>query len=361
MLNVVKFIEGNADWEDKLKEEPHFLSIKRKDNLVMFDYTQGRSQPCEIVNECRGLILDSENDFNVVRYGFYRFYNYGEPGATTIDNTSMSITEKVDGSLVMIYYYNNTWHISTRSTFDAIDASIRDTGKTFDGVIREALYAQNIDINTFDKECTYVFEVVSPETRVIVKYDKPEIYFLMCRNNTTYEEVNCNINCQKPKTYEFKTLEDIISYVSEFNGIDFEGVVVKDKYNHRVKIKNLNWLKLHYLYGNGNMTESRLLEVWWMGEYEEYISYFPEYKDMFENEFSKFWKLLYLSFLLDKLDLKSKMPKIRLVEIVNKTVHNGALQQMIYKAYDGNAFKWFITMDTDRYLHYFEEMWMNND
>ena len=86
-----------------------------------------------------------------------------------------------------------------------------------------------------------------------------------------------------------------------------------------------------------------------------------EYKDMFEKEFSKFWKLLYLSFLLDKLDLKSKMTKFQLVKIVERTVRVGALQQMIYKAYDGRAFEWFVRMDPDWYLNYFEGVWMNND
>ena len=244
--------------------------------------------------------------------------------------------------------------------FDAIDANIGDSDITFDSIIREAFAYQNIDIETFDEDCTYVFEVVSPESRVIVKYDKPDIYFLMCRNNKTYEEIECDIKCKRPKTYNFNTLKEIEDYVSTFSGAEFEGVVVKDKYNNRVKIKNLNWMRLHYLYGNGRLTEKNILGVWFSGEYDEYISYFPEHEDEFNKEFSKFWKLMYLSFLLDKLNLKSVMTKYQLVQLVNRTVKNGALQQMVYKAYDGRAFEWFITMDMNWYLNYFEGMWIDD-
>ena len=110
MLKIQEFILENPNWEDLLSRAPYNLKIKWKDSLVMFNYIQGVSRPCDIVNEARGLILDSSNGFKVVRMSFYRFYNYGEPGAATIDTNAMCAIEKIDGSLIIFYYYNSLFN-----------------------------------------------------------------------------------------------------------------------------------------------------------------------------------------------------------------------------------------------------------
>ncbi|MDE1867846.1 MAG: 2'-5' RNA ligase, partial [Thaumarchaeota archaeon] len=72
-----------------------------------------------IVEDCRGLILDSENNWNIVALPFKRFYNYAEGHAAKIDWSTARIQEKVDGSLCIVYFYDNKWHVATRGMPDA--------------------------------------------------------------------------------------------------------------------------------------------------------------------------------------------------------------------------------------------------
>lgn len=370
-LEVVEFIKQHENWENLLREEPYNLVIKRKDDLVMFNYSQGISKPCEIVNECRGLILDAANDYKVIRYGFYRFYNYGEPGAAEIDTDSMSVTEKIDGSLVMIYYYNNEWHYSTRSTFDACDAEIGNTHMSFDFLIKKAIRHQNIPVDKFNRNVTYVFELVSPESRVIIPYEETKLYFLMARDNDTLEEIAEDVqdyvaffngDCMLcPNEYVFTSIKEVEGYVSMFDGIEFEGVVVKDKYNNRLKVKNLNWLKLHSLHSNGQLTEKRVLDMYFNGDLDEYLSYFPyekEFSDKCIDTYNNYKEIIKL---YDKTDYNAQFrSRKEFAKFVKSQTESGiqnvplrSYKTILFNAFEHRCSEWFSKLDVNSYIRLF--------
>jgi hypothetical protein len=132
MLEIQKFIQQNTDWETKLAKSPYDLIIKRKDNLVLFKYTQGVSDfSYKIPNEARGLILE-EGTWKVVKAAFWKFFNLWEEHAAQIDWASAQVTEKMDGTCVSLYWYDNEWKIGTNSNIDAHDSSLNIGGyKTY--------------------------------------------------------------------------------------------------------------------------------------------------------------------------------------------------------------------------------------
>lgn len=101
MLKVQEFIRCNSDWECLLSSEPYCISISEDTvngrDLVLLKYDQLNSDlGNEIVQECRGLILDAHT-FEVVCYPFNKFFNYGESHAADIDWRTAYVTEKLDG------------------------------------------------------------------------------------------------------------------------------------------------------------------------------------------------------------------------------------------------------------------------
>lgn len=351
MLKIREFIMTNSNWLDLLAREPYSLRIKEKDNLVMFNYTQGVSRPCDIVNEARGLILEKDS-WKVVRYGFYRFYNLYEEGAAQLDSDSIEVQEKIDGSLVMFYWYNG-WHMSTRSTFDACDAELSSGSGTFEDVIKIAMENSGVKFSQFSKTCTYVFELVSPETQVIISYNETKLYYLMTRNNNNLEESWNNIyNWPTFKTYKLKTLVEIENFVNSFEGKDFEGVVVKDRFNNRVKIKNLNWLKLHKMFNNGRLTKETILEMLMSGEVGEFLSYWPEKKEDFKNVRVWYENLLECAELLDRKDYPATYPNRKdFAEFVSG--FGSKWRALMFKAYDGKAFPWVNGMSAKEFCRVF--------
>lgn len=355
MLAIQNFIFTHENWEELLAAAPYSLKIKYKDNLVMFNYNQIESEPCDIVNEARGLILDMEDNFRIVRKGFTRFYNYGESAAAQIDWNNIEVQEKVDGTLIMFYYYNG-WHTSTRSTFDAKDAEVGITGLTFYDLVLNIIADDDkrYFIN-FNENYTYVFELVAPENRIVVRYDKPALYHLATIDNRSGEEIAIETKLwQRPSTYSSLTsLANIVNYVNQFNGEDFEGVVVVDKNKNRVKIKNINWLELHRLHNNGVFTAEDALVAYKTGESAEIISYFPERAELINKVGEIYEMMVAHAAALDKQNFSATgiTKKDFALKIVNG--FEGAFKPLMFKAWDGAAEQWIRGMKEKDFVRNF--------
>ena len=205
-LNILKFIENNSDWEELLSKEPYNLKIVRDDNNVMLKYNQLTSDFSNpIVRECRGLIIqkDKENNFIPVCVPFFKFMNAEEPNSDLdkIDWKTASVQEKVDGSLMKVWYDNNKkkWMISTNGTIDAFKASLAsdETELTSYGeLFLKCLDNAKADISfqkltsMLEQNKTYMFEMVSPYNRIVIDYAEPKLYFLGSRDNNTLQEYN---------------------------------------------------------------------------------------------------------------------------------------------------------------------------
>lgn len=284
MLNVQKFCREHDDWEKLLSASPYYIKIKKNhEGLILFNYTQGASDSFDpIVKECRGLVLDS--NFNIVRCGFMRFFNFGEAAAADIDWANSWATEKMDGTLIFLYYFNG-WRIGTRNTFDATEASLDNANyKNFMQVFsRAVINYQDFSFDCLNKSYTYCLELCSPVSRVVVAYKDFTLTHLLTRDNNTLEEVDENIGIPKPKYYDCRSLEDYQALVKQLDNEEHEGIVVKDTHNNRVKMKTDTFFNLHYMCNNHNFSFERVFKILRQGEEAEFLAYFPEYRDWFST------------------------------------------------------------------------------
>ncbi len=91
VLKVVEFLRqfsSSLVALSELKDKYAIQSNQHKDypNLVQLKYNQLESPMSEkIVQECRGLILDSSLDWEVIAYPMDKFFNYNEHKANFID------------------------------------------------------------------------------------------------------------------------------------------------------------------------------------------------------------------------------------------------------------------------------------
>ena len=246
----------------------------------MFSYSQVDSDFYNpIVKECRGLILEADT-YKPLCVPFFKFGNYGEGYVDTIDWSSARVQEKVDGSLIKLWNYNDEWKVSTNGTIDAHDAELQSDVKykNYFELFQVAAKNSNLDITKLDKNCTYMFELVSPYNRVVVPYTETEIYHLGCRNNITLQEFDYDIGVKKPQKYGMKTLDECIQVASSLPFSE-EGYVVVDKNWHRNKIKSPAWVAAHHLKNNGVVTKARIVEMLKTNEQDEFLNYYPEYTD----------------------------------------------------------------------------------
>lgn len=284
-MKLISFIKTHDDWEKLLSEAPYNIKIKRDGCYVIFSYNQLTSDfSLEIVRECRGVILD-ETTLAPVCVPFYKFGNYGESYAPEIDWTSARVQEKIDGSLMKLWYDKGAWRVSTSGMIDANAAVLYQTDlfeencpyKTYGDLFKAAQEKAGLDYERLDKNNTYMFELVGPYNKVVIMYDQTDIYHIGTRSNVTLKEFEVDVGIKKPQQFAIDSLESCVEQAKRLPS-DKEGYVVVDKYYNRVKIKNPIYVALHHFKNNGLVSLADIVEIIRNNEIEEYVTYFPEYK-----------------------------------------------------------------------------------
>lgn len=246
---ICGLIKSNNNWREVINVKG--IRIKEEDSFCIFNYGIDVDFSDPIVQEARGIIIDT-TAVEVVCWPFRKFCNHGESYADEIDWSTARVQEKIDGSIIKLWYDCNTlsWRWSTNSMIDAFAAK-SDSGISFGDLIKKA---DNYDEIKFDKLCrfhTYIFELVSPYTQIVIGYPYTRLYHIGTRNNITGEEYICDIGMPKPKEYPLHSLEDCIKAAEKLNEglvgkVEKEGFVVVDANWNRVKIKSPDYLMLHH-------------------------------------------------------------------------------------------------------------------
>ena len=355
LLDVQKFIKSHPNnWEVLLSNKPFCLNITRQVwnnlNLVMFKYNQIESDFNEsIVRECRGLILN-EDTYDVVSYPFNKFGNAGEGvWVDNIDWNSAHVLEKCDGSIIKIVKVNGKLLISTNGCILASECNISNITesclKNFEDLFYWAIkeqfpnFKQDWFEQLFEENYTYIFELCTNANKIVVPHPEPKVYFIGIRNNKTYKEIyifehNFSKIFHTPKVFPLKTLDDVVNAASKLDWKN-EGYVVSDKYFKRVKVKSLEYLKVHRLAGNGVLSIRRAIDVYMAGECDEILTYFPEYKSVFDEIDKRFHdKYIELGFLVSELIaniVSGALPtrKDQAAWIMSKTKHSGILFKIL--------------------------------
>ena len=246
-----------------------------------------------VVNECRGLILSYDGE--VICKPFTRFYNLGENGVDTFDFENSIVFEKVDGSLIKIYFCPATdkWEIGTRGTaFAEGDCQWFETFR--DGVLDSLGKTEQQfqdDCQMLDKNSTRLYEWISPNNRIVTPYKKSELVFLCLINNKTGEEIydydidfekQHKWNVRKLESYSFNTQDECLTALSKLSGLEEGFVCYNKKTGDRIKIKSPSYLIVHRLRGDG-LTLNSVCELVIINEVSEYVSVFPEDAEKFDT------------------------------------------------------------------------------
>lgn len=302
---LCNFIAQNTNWEELLSSPPFDIKIKHgtgeNADLCIFNYNHRTSDfSIPEVQEARGIIINVKAQ-DVVCWPFRKFGNYGEYYADSIDWQSARVTEKMDGSIIKVWFNKNQnkWVVSTNGQILAEDAqceckNIDSTNEIptnfreiFDRVINP------INYEYLEKDNTYIFELCSPYNRVVVNYEEPQLYHIGTRNNISGREMEIFIGIQQPREYQLKSLEDVISAAGAIapqnqsvtdckdEDVSFEGFVVRDKDYHRIKVKSWKYIAKHYL--SGPMAKADLLEIALSGDGEEFSLYMPAQAAIIES------------------------------------------------------------------------------
>ena len=279
---ILEFVKNNPDsWEEEMNRR--LIRINRDGSRVCFKYGIEADFSDPIVCEARGIIIDL-SELSVICRPFDKFFNFQEQYAMEIDWKSARVLEKIDGSLIKLYWYNGEWTFATSSTCDARTAPVAGyNGITYYDVITRAENYGKIPFDALDRECTYLFELVSPFTQVVIRYDKSTLYYLAARNNKTGDEIDSAIDGFKvPKSFPLTTLDECMNAVMALNNssedVRDEGFVVVDGKHDRIKIKSPAYIAAHRAKTNKVFTAKRMIDFFVHdADFVKLAKEFPDY------------------------------------------------------------------------------------
>jgi RNA ligase len=237
----------------------------------------------DVTVKTRGLIID-ESTQEIVARPFQKFFNLGHAGrpetwAENLPAELPEITEKLDGSLGVLYRLNGFSGIATRGSFASDQATWASQW-----------YTKNLSHAHWPDGWTPLFEIVYPDNRIVVRYGWEGLSLLSLVNNETGEElpysslfeIGSANGCRVVPLHRL-TLDECRSDTQD----NFEGYVATwhraGQTPLKLKIKLIEYCRLHRL-----LTSISPKEIWRMlkdGEsleelfkdtpshYQEWVSY----------------------------------------------------------------------------------------
>ena len=289
MLKVQNYLLQFENPEDGLKSLEDNFAIKATkndtDGRVILNYNMIESPKTnEIVRECRGLVLDKDNGWKLVAKAFTRFFNHCEGEHLDFDWSNISASHKEDGSLIIYYFYNGEWRVNTKGSFG--HGEVNDSGLTWKQLFSVATEPYSYEMSSLNKSYTYVFELCSIYNKVVRYYPEPTIFLLAIFDGENEVEINNQtIDLPTPITFKLNSIDEAISYIKaeEIKEKTYEGLVLKDRFEHRIKVKSESYLLLHRSANNGNISWEDIYKSCLTDDSgEEFLSYFNEYRPKFE-------------------------------------------------------------------------------
>lgn len=285
------------------------IKVVVKDNKYLYNYTDSvlleRNHP--ILMKCRGLVLDSSG--KPFFYPFDRFFNEFEKEKTNIDWKTAEIQEKIDGTMIGVWFDGEKWVVTTRGSFyDKIVPEERRYDKFFWKIFGKE------KIKELDESLCYVFELVSSKNRIVTKYSEEFVALIGARIiidelalNPGFPEFRqrwldmtaARLSVKRPERYGVLDNVDKIRALFSEQPTDFEGFVVVDADMHRIKIKGEEYMRL------ARIKNLSLKEIFYniIGRKEkqtdgtittydidpEFLKAFPEVEET-RNKVFKWWK-----------------------------------------------------------------------
>ena len=215
------------------------VSYLQNGNLLLMKYSKiiweiGWSK---LAKQCRGKVVDI-NTREIVSYPFNKFFNLDEVEETKQDKVKellekdgvkISVTDKKDGSAIIVTNYKGDIVINTNGEFDNIQITLAK--KLF-----EKKYSYFY--NNIPEGYTFVFELIHPDNKIVIDYGKEEkLYLLAVRDLKTFElktyselvEIKEKYKLDITEAFEYTELSDFLDKALSDEEVGKEGWVFSIK------------------------------------------------------------------------------------------------------------------------------------
>lgn len=264
-------IANNFEFVNKQEILSHFESIliKEEKNLILLKYDTKKmfhSKWDEFYKTVRGIVIDWVEN-KIVLYPFNKFFELNEDKTSQLSllkkeisngNGVIEVTEKIDGSLISIRYYNNQIIISSLGSLVGLHINKAKE------IINKSESLKQIIID--NPQYTFIFELKVSDLPQIIKYNEDTLTLIGMRNMENYhllsrKEMVSLLNTDLISIVEIfeKTLDEILEYM-ESPTADTEGYIIRVN-QLMIKMKTKNFILANRFFGEPERNLNTLVEV----------------------------------------------------------------------------------------------------
>ena len=185
----------------------------------------------------RGLILDPDSK-RVVATPFPKFFNVGEH-AEAIPDLPFETFEKLDGSLIIIFFHKGEWRCATKGSLGSDQAKWA------------ARWLARHDLSHLDPETTYLVEAIYPENRIVVHYSETGLVLLGAYrgdgSELDFKELNGvaeRLGWRTAKRHQYSAVSELLAIAGTLPSTE-EGFVIRFANGLRLKVKGDEYCRIH--------------------------------------------------------------------------------------------------------------------
>ena len=193
----------------------------------------------EVTVAARGLILDPDAR-RIVATPFPKFFNLGE-GTQTLPDLPFETTEKVDGSLIIIFHHAGQWRTATKGAFNSWQATWA------------AEHIAGTDLAALHPGITYLAEAIHPDNRIVVHYATAELVMLAAYQPDGTElsygdilHVAGALGWRAAQRAAFASMAELVQHAKRLPRSQ-EGFVLRFANGLRLKVKGDEYKRIHAL------------------------------------------------------------------------------------------------------------------
>ncbi|KAF7965940.1 hypothetical protein HWV62_40766 [Athelia sp. TMB] len=227
--------------------------------IAIYNYTGNVNTWDSLTLASRSFVVEPKTGV-VLSRSFLKFFNHNKPFAykPTGEEESVIIEEKLDGSIISLFWYHGTWHAISKSQFAGpyVDLANEILNQRYPGE-REKL----------DKDRTYVFEMLDPKVPIGVKYTERDMVLLAIISKDGQEpRPDCiwsKLPFTRPRVLDAQTVD--LNVLRKMNPVKEEGPVVKfysggTRRPQRLKVKFDSYLAL--IQSKSHISPAGILKVY---------------------------------------------------------------------------------------------------
>jgi T4 RnlA family RNA ligase len=196
---------------------------------------------------CRGLVLDDQ--YQPIARPLPKFFNLQEHPGTLPDGLP-TIYEKLDGSLILLFFYAGQWQVASRGSFTSDQAQTAST----------LLAHYHPHLERLDRDYTYLLEAIYPNNRIVVDYGNAERLVLLAavHTQTGAELDHTTVDwSDRAQIYPATSFPDWLQSINQTDLPNQEGFILKWPNGFRLKYKLADYVRLHRI-----LTRIQAKDIW---------------------------------------------------------------------------------------------------